>query len=200
MIRVTSLTEKEIREIGEAFANHHYVDGEKGMYSYFKNHEAVCDYISDYARCAMRRGNLYSTSDKHEAYISFRTSKESMIDAVGAGIAKSLIRNMGFFGALGFLRKLLAAGMPYDKKLKKEKKAFIVVGLLAVTEKYQGQGYMRKVLEIAFDEGRKRNCPVYLETDGADKRDKYMSLGMECVGTRKISDGSYLYDLVKWPD
>ena len=36
MVRVTSLAEKEIHEIGEAFANHNYVDGEKGMYSYFK--------------------------------------------------------------------------------------------------------------------------------------------------------------------
>ncbi|MBQ7245449.1 MAG: GNAT family N-acetyltransferase [Firmicutes bacterium] len=199
MVRVTSLAEKEIHEIGEAFANHNYVDGEKGMYSYFKNYDAVCRYISDYARRAMERGNLYSTSDNHEAYISFRTSNESMVDAVGIGIAKSLIRNMGFFGAIDFLRRLLAAGVPYDKKLKRENKEFIVVGLLAVTEKYQGQGYMRKVLDIAFEEGRKRNCPVYLETDGVDKRDKYMSLGMECVGTRKISEGSYLYDLVKWP-
>jgi len=200
MIRITSLTEKEIREIGEAFANHSYVDGERGMYSYFKNHDAVSGYISDYARRAMLRGNLYSTSDNHEAYISFRTSDESMVDAVGIGIVRSLIRNMGFFGALGFLRRLSLAGKPFDKILRKEKKDFIIVGLLAVTEKYQGQGYMRKALDIAFEEGRKRNCSVYLETDGADKRDKYMSLGMECTGARKISDGSYLYDLVKWPE
>ena len=30
MLRVTSLAEKEIHEIGEAFANHNYVDGGMG--------------------------------------------------------------------------------------------------------------------------------------------------------------------------
>ena len=199
MVRVTSLVENEILEIGNAFANHEYSEGELGMYLYFKNSESVRNYICDYVRGAIKRGYLYSTSENHEAYISFRLSNENMFRAAGFGMIISAIKNMGFFGAFDFLRRLNSAGEPYDKKLKREKKDFLIVGLLVVTEKYQGQGYMRKVLEIAFEEGRKRNCPVYLETDGADKRDKYMSLGMECTGTRKISDGSYLYDLVKWP-
>lgn len=56
---------------------------------------------------------------------------------------------------------------------------------------------MRKVLEIAFEEGRKRGCPVLLETDAVLKRDKYVHLGMENVRTRKLDDCSYLYDPVK---
>lgn len=203
MVKVTSLSEKEILEVGNAFANYNYAGGERGMYAYYKNHDAVRDYICDYAKAVMKRGLLYSTSDNHEAYISFRTSDVRMFNATGPGIIASLIRNMGFFGALGFVGRLLSAGEAYDSKLRKQFKGrgkeFIVVGLLAVTEPYQGQGYMRKVLNIAFEEGRKRHCPVYLETDGIEKRNKYMSLGMELVGTRKISDGSYLYDLVKMP-
>mgnify|MGYP004441393093 FL=1 len=56
---------------------------------------------------------------------------------------------------------------------------------------------MRKALEIAFEEGKKRGCPVILDTDAKLKRDKYVHLGMRNVQTRKIDDGSYLYDLVK---
>ncbi len=199
MVKVTSLSEKEILEIGNAFANYKYIDNEHGMYAYYKDYDAVRDYICDYTRAVMKRGLLYSTSENHEAYISFRTSKDRMFNATGLGIIKSLIHNMGFIGALNFVARLLTAGESFDAKLRKEKKDFIVVGLLVVTEPYQGKGYMRKVLEIAFEEGRKRNCPVYLETDGIEKRDKYVSLGMEYVGARKIKDGSYLFDLVKMP-
>ena len=45
------------------------------------------------------------------------------------------------------------------------KEAYIFVGLVCVREKYQRQGYMRKVLDIAFAEGDRLGMPVILETD-----------------------------------
>ena len=45
----------------------------------------------------------------------------------------------------------------------KEKKPYIFVGLVCVREQYQGQGYMRKVLDIAFAEGDRLGVPVILE-------------------------------------
>ena len=47
----------------------------------------------------------------------------------------------------------------------KEKKPYIFVGLVCVREQYQGQGYMRKVLDLAFAEGDRLGVPVILETD-----------------------------------
>ena len=82
----------------------------------------------------------------------------------------------------------------------KEKKDFIYVGMVAVLEEYQGQGYMRKVLQMAFDEGKRLGVPVVLDTDAKSKCDKYIHLGMELYGTRKLKDGCVLYDLVKYPD
>ena len=70
-------------------------------------------------------------------------------------------------------------------------------GLICVREPYQGQGYMRKALEIAFGEGIRRDCPVLLETDAVLKRDKYVHLGMKNIRTRKLDDSACLYDLVK---
>ena len=69
--------------------------------------------------------------------------------------------------------------------------------MLVVCKQYQGQGYMRKALDIAFEEGRKRQCPVLLDTDAALKRDKYVHLGMNNIQTRKFDEGACLYDLVK---
>lgn len=71
---------------------------------------------------------------------------------------------------------------------------------MCVTEKYQGQGYMRKVLEMAFADGNRLQVPVILETDAKSKCDKYMHLGMELAGTRDAGELGTLYDLIKYPD
>lgn len=68
--------------------------------------------------------------------------------------------------------------------------------MIVVMKEYQGQGYMRKVLEIAYEEGRKRHCPVVLDTDAVLKRDKYTHLGMKCMRERQVGDGSCFYDMV----
>ena len=47
----------------------------------------------------------------------------------------------------------------------KERKRYSFIGLVCLQEKYQRQGYMRKVLEIAFAEGDRLGMPVILETD-----------------------------------
>ncbi|MFQ8981154.1 MAG: GNAT family N-acetyltransferase [Waltera sp.] len=45
----------------------------------------------------------------------------------------------------------------------KERKPYIFVGLVCVREKYQRQGYMRKVLDVAFAEGNRLGVPVILK-------------------------------------
>ena len=199
MIKVTSLTEAEVRAVGDAFADFEYAKGEKGMYAYYKDHDAVRDYICDYVRGSLKAGRLYSTSDRHEAYIAFRHSSEKISPGADWIILRSLIRHLGFKGTVNFAKKASASGQSYESMLKKAKKPYVIVGMVAVTKPYQGQGYMRKVLNIAFDEGKRRNCPVILETDARLKRDKYMHLGMTCAAERKFDEGSYLYDLAKEP-
>ena len=82
----------------------------------------------------------------------------------------------------------------------KEKNPYIFVGLVCVREKYQGQGYMRKVLDIAFAEGNRLGVPVILETNAKSKCDKYVHLGMELAGVRDIGEFGKLYDLIRYPE
>ena len=82
----------------------------------------------------------------------------------------------------------------------KEKKPYIFVGMVCVCEKYQGQGYMRKVMDIAFAEGDRLRVPVILETDAKSKCDKYVHLGMVIAGTRDLGEFGKMYDLIKYPD
>ena len=77
-------------------------------------------------------------------------------------------------------------GASLQDRMDKERKPYIFVGLVCVREKYQRQGYMRKVLDIVFAEGDRLGVPVILETDAKNKCDKYVHLGMELAGTRDL--------------
>lgn len=197
MVKVTTLSEKDIEAIGEAFADYAYADGEKGMALFYKSRDDVKEYICGYVRAMLAAGCLYSTSEKHEAFIAYRYSKDNLPISAGMILMKYIFKTMGFGGAVRMVKYISKGGESYETAVKKSKKPYIFVGLVAVKKEYQGQGYMRKVLDIAFEEGRKRGCPVLLETDAVLKRDKYVNLGMENVRTRKLDDSSYLYDLVK---
>ena len=197
MIKITELSDREIEEIGEAFADYAYADGEQGMGFLYKSRDKVKAYICGYARAMIKGGFLYSTSENHEAFVAYRHSTEKISASAGIELLKAVFRTLGFSGAVGMLKAIKSGGRSYEDDFKKTKKPYIFVGMLVVRRQYQGQGFMRKALEIAFEDGRKSGCPVILETDAVLKRDKYVHLGMHNVRTRKIGDGAYLYDLVR---
>ena len=99
-----------------------------------------------------------------------------------------------------FAMAIKKGGKSLQERMDKEKKPYIFVGMVCVCEKYQGQGYMRKVMDIAFAEGDRLRVPVILETDARSKCDKYVHLGMELAGTRDLGEFGKMYDLVKYPD
>ena len=99
-----------------------------------------------------------------------------------------------------FARMLSKAGPSLEDVLNKEKKPCIYVGMVCVLEAYQGQGYMRKVMEMAFAEGDWLGIPVILETDARSKCDKYLHLGMKLAGTRRFGTHGLLYDLIRYPE
>ena len=197
MIKVTELSENEIEEIGEAFADYNYADGEKGMSFLYNGRDSVKEYICGYVRAMLAGGCLFSTSDKHEAFVAYKFSKDKLPASAGFILLKTVFLTLGFKGAVNMLSAIKKGGESYETTLKKQKKPYIFVGMLVVRKQYQCQGFMRKALDIAFDEGRKRGVPVLLETDAALKRDKYVHLGMTNMSTRKLDDSAFLFDLVK---
>ena len=101
-------------------------------------------------------------------------------------IACGMLRNSTLKRLLRFGIAIKRGGASLQDRMDKEKKPYIFVGLVCVREKYQGQGYMRKVLDIAFAEGNRLGVPVILETDAKSKCDKYVHLGMELAGTHDL--------------
>ncbi len=197
MVKITELSEREIEDIGEAFADHVYANSEKGMGYLFGSRDNVKNYICGYARAMIKGGFLYSTSENHEAFVAYRYSREKMPVSSGMELLKAIFSTIGLGGGINMMKAIKRGGRSYEDTFKKTKKPYIFVGMLVVRKQYQGHGFMRKALDIAFEDGRKKQCPVILETDAVLKRDKYVHLGMTNVQIRQIGDGAYLYDLVR---
>lgn len=196
---VKSMTEEEIHEIGHAFAYYNYGE-ETGMPSAFSGEEATADYICAYVRSMLRGGFLHATGERGEGYIAYKLPKEKIGFRTMWPIACAMLRSSTPKGLLGFAMAIQRGGRSLQNRMDKEKKPYIFVGLVCVREKYQGQGYMRRVMDMAFAEGNRLHVPVILETDAKSKCDKYIHLGMALSGIRNIGAYGKLYDLIKYPD
>ncbi len=95
------------------------------------------------------------------------------------------------------MKKFQAGGASLEKTYRKKKRQFVQIELLAVKREYQGKGFMRPLVETAFEIAKRGNLPVIVTTDAEIKKDKYAHIGMKHVKTRAIGEKSYLYDLVR---
>ena len=199
-VKLKSMTKKEIESIAEAFADYQYEDGEQGLFHIFPDKEAVKAYMRAFARAGLRSGWMYATSKNREAYIMISDSRSKPSVPALLEFVNGTLKALRLKGCISYLKMLSKTEKSFESRMKKDKKDFIKVELLAVTKPYQGQGYMRKALDIAFRMGQDSKLPCILDTDGILKRDKYVHLGMQSVGKRKLGENMYLYDLVKFPE
>ena len=68
-MKVTTLDEKSICDIGHAFGYYDYEE-ETGMSAAFSGKEATANYICAYVRGVLRGGFLHTTSERGEGYIA----------------------------------------------------------------------------------------------------------------------------------
>lgn len=201
-VKLYSLSEKEIKKIGEAFADYKYASGEYGMGYLCKGRDSISDYISQYARTMLKEGYLYTTSENHEGFVAMHRYDQKFGFDAGIQLFRGIHGNWSLINAgkmmVGYAKR--NSEKSYKSMLMKLKIPFIYVGMVAVLKEYQGMGFMRQTLEIAFEEARKHRMPVVLETDAVLKRDKYIHLGMKCVAIQSFVEGVELYSLVYEPD
>ena len=198
-MKVETLDERAVADIGHAFGYYDY-GGEHGLVEAFPSQEAVASFIRGYVRMAFQSGMLYATSEKGEGYIAFKRPGERPKPFSLLPLARGLLGAMSPKALFRFTKIMAKGGPGLDKRLDKEKKPYLFVGMVCVREPFQGKGYMRKVMDLAFSEGNRLNVPVILETDAQSKCDKYMHLGMELAGKRRFGQYGVLYDLIKYPD
>lgn len=198
-MKIKALNENIAEDIGHAFGYYDY-GTEHGLIDAFPSRDAVASFICGYAKMAFQSGMLYTTSENGEGFIAYKLPGQKVRLKAVLPLAKGFLGSMKIKEIIRFMRIMSKGGLGLSKQLDKAKKPYIYVGLVCVRELYQGQGYMRKVMDMAFSEGNRLGVPVILDTDAKSKCDKYIHLGMELVDTRRFGEYGVLYDLIKYPN
>ena len=74
-MKVTTLDEKSIHDIGHAFGYYDYGE-ETGMSAAFSGKDATANYICAYVCGVLRGGFLHTTSQRGEGYIAYKLPME----------------------------------------------------------------------------------------------------------------------------
>lgn len=88
---------------------------------------------------------------------------------VRMALLRALLGSMNGRALLRFARAMAKSGDGLDKRLDREKEPYLFVGLVCVREAYQGQGYMRRVMDICH--------AVFLEPHGKRHRRERRAAG-----------------------
>ena len=194
-----TLDERFIADIGHAFGYYDYKEDTGGLVSMFSGPDAADTYIRGYVRGMLRGGFLHTTSDRMEGFIAYKLPGENIGLKTAGPLLKGMLQAMTLKELLHFAKAIKSGGPALRDRFDKEKKPYIFVGMVCVREAYQGQGFMRKVMDLAFAEGNRLGVPVILDTDAMSKCVKYQHLGMELAGTRDLGIYGKMYDLIKYP-
>ena len=197
-MKVNELDEGAIRDIGHAFGYYDY-GGEQGLAAFFPSQEATSLYIQGYVRGMLRGVFLHSTGPRNEGFIAYKLPGQKIGWRTVKPLAGGMLRSLGLSGVLRLARAMKRSGPSLRDRFDKERKPYLFVGLVCVREEFQGQGYLRRVMDLAFTEGDRLGVPVILDTDAKSKCEKYQHLGMELAGTRPFGEGGLLYDLIRYP-
>lgn len=206
-IKVTNLSENEIEqicgEIGDSFYDHAYgrkKDGttEYGLRKLLDSREKMYQHMKACFLAGYESGCLYSTSRRGEGYILVTCKGQDLSFQSGIRMIRAIVKNLGGLrGGIQFLKRIAKGGTTYEDTLKKKKIPYMNLAMLVVRKEYQGQGYMRQLMEMVYEIADEKNLAVILDTDAEDKVERYEHLGMELVKTRDLGEGVFLYDLYR---
>lgn len=196
---VHSLEDRYIESIGHAFGYYDYGE-EKGLASAFKDRDRTAVYICGFARAMLQAGLLSATSPCYEGFIAYKLPGQKIRPSAFLPLFQGVFRSMTLAELLRFARAMKQGGASLRDQYDKRKAPYIFVGMLCVPEAYQHQGYMRRLLDMAYQEGERLGVPVILETDAMSKCEKYQHLGIELAGTRDVGAFGKLYDLIRYPE
>lgn len=198
-MKLKSISEESMNEIVKAFSEYQYEDGEEGLYYLCKGKKGIESYMKGFALAGIKSGWLNTLSENEEGYIMI-SEPASKVSILGINdLITGSIKGMGFKGAMQFFKDMKQSGESLESKLKKENKEFIQIEMLVVKRKYQNKGYMRKLVQIAFDRADELGIPCIVSTDGILKMQKYEHIGFEHYQDRKFKEKVYEHDLIRYP-
>ena len=200
MLKKVKLTEAEMKEFAEVFAYYDYGNEEIGMVPYYPGYPdrtSLINYLVAMIKTADEYGGIYATSDKKEGIIILTDTTHPYPGIAMIKMMWRMARALGFKNFSDIIKKFQAGGASLEKTYRDSKRQFVQIELLAVKKEYQGKGFMRPLVETAFEVAKNGNLPVIVSTDAKIKKDKYEHIGMQLVNTRTLGEKSFMYDLVR---
>ena len=200
MLNKVKLTEAEMKEFAEVFAYYDYGDEEIGMVPYFPGYPdrtSLVKYLVAMIKTANDCGAVYATSENKEGIIILTDTTHPYPGTTMIKMVWRMAKALGFKNFGEIIKKFQAGGASLEKTYRDNKKDFVQIELLAVKKEYQGRGFMRPLVETAFEVAKKGNLPVIVSTDAKLKKDKYAHIGMNHINTRTLGEKSFMYDLVR---
>lgn len=203
MIKLTGLSIEEVTEISkqiaDAFYDYKYNEEDQGLVKYIKSRDDMFVYMNAITQAAYNSGLLYTTSENREGFL--------MLSGAGAGtigfmdgmrmICAEKKALGGFSNMKSFIKACFAEGNTIETRMRKAKRKFIRIEMLVVRPEFQGQGFMRKMLEDVYALADKEGVPVILDTDDKDKSSRYQHLGMKLDRVRNCGEKFHMYDLIR---
>lgn len=198
-MKIKKVSKQSMNEIVEAFSEYQYEESEESLYYLCKGKKGIENYMKGFALAGIKSGWLNTLSEKEEGYImiSEPTSRVSILGI--ANLIIGSIKGMGIKGTIRFIKDMKSSGESLESILKKENKQFIQIEMLVIKRKYQNKGYMRKLVQIAFDRADELGVPCIVSTDGILKMKKYEHIGFEHYQDRKFKEKVYEHDLIRYP-
>lgn len=195
MEKLTELNKVDVSEISkqiaDAFYDYKYNADDLGLVKYIKSRDDMFIYMNAITRAAYNSELLYATSDKREGAGSVR-----FFDGIKMIMAEK--KALGVFSNMkNFIKACFAEGSTIETRMKKAKRKFIRIEMLVVRAEFQGQGFMREILENVYKLADKENVPVILDTDDKDKAARYEHLGMKLERIRNCGEKFHMYDLIR---
>ena len=200
MLKRVKLTDAEMREFAEAFAYYDYGDEEIGMVPYYPGYPdrtSLVNYLVAMIKTANEYDGIYSTSDNKEGILILTDTTHPYPGTAMFKMVWRMARALGFKNFSDIIKKFQAGGASLEKTYRDNKKPFVQIELLAVKKEFQGKGFMRPLVETAFEVAKQGDLPVIVSTDAKLKKDKYEHIGMKHINTRTLGEKSFMYDLVK---
>ena len=203
MKKLQGLTTKEVenisRQIADAFYDYKYNEADQGLIKYIKSREDMFTYMNAIVQAAYKSGMLYTTSDNQEGYLMLSgegVGRVGFFDGMKMIMAEKKALG-GFKNMKSFIKACFSEGNTIEMRMNKAKRKFLRIEMLAVRPEYQGQGFMRSMLEQVYKVADKKGVPVILDTDDKDKSDRYQHLGMKLDRVRNCGERFHMYDLIR---
>ncbi|MBQ8994274.1 MAG: GNAT family N-acetyltransferase [Oscillospiraceae bacterium] len=205
MQKLENLTKEELIEtshqIADAFWRYRYNSEDEGLTKYIRTKEDMFTYIDAIVQAAYKSGMLYTTSDKREGFLILSgegVGSVKFIEGIKMILAEKKVLG-GYKQMKEFISACFAEGNTIETRMRKAKRKFIRIEMLAVREEYQKQGYMKEMMDYVYKIADNRGLPVILDTDDKDKCLRYQHLGMTLDRIRNCGERFHMYDLIREP-